>query len=121
MQLAGCWSQQESVINIFLERLALCALASKYALLHMLTPLLFSRYVLTFDRGGVEAKVGCWPKRDQVEYISMITEGWRGVGVVDKNTFVFSDIPSKPIIPVIHSDHNCDGLVQLRANQPFLH
>ena len=51
----------------------------------------------------------------------MITEGWRVVGVVDKNTFVFSDIPSKPIIPVIHSDHNCDGLVRLRANQPFLH
>ena len=50
MQLVGGWSQQESVINIFLDGLALCALASKYVRLHMLTPLLFSRYVLTFDR-----------------------------------------------------------------------
>lgn len=43
------------------------------------------------------------------------------VGSVDKNTFVFSDIPRKPIIPVIHSDHNHRTLVRLHVNQPSLH
>ena len=82
MQLVGGWSQQESVINIFLEWLALCALTSKYARLHMLTPLLFSRYVLTFDRWGVEANVEYSRVAAEVEYIRMITEwdGERGGG-----------------------------------------
>ena len=74
MQLVGGWPQQ-SLINIFL---ALCALASKYAPLHMLTPLLFSRYVLTSDRWGVEAKTwSIWVNaKTESKYIRMVTEGY---------------------------------------------
>ena len=49
----------------------------------MLTSLKFFRYVLTFDGGAVEAKS---------EYIRMIAERSERL---DKNTFLFSDIPLK--------------------------
>ena len=45
-----------------------------------------------------------------------------GVGWWDKNTFVFSDIPRKPIIPVIHSDHNraADSFDCMQTNRLFI-
>ena len=50
----------------------------------------------------------------------MITEGLSGVGVVDKNTFVFSDIPSKPIIPVILTTTATDSSVCVQTNRFFI-